>query len=116
MGTLHRISGCENDSRAADVLFLHGLGGHPFKTWRDGSDDSKSWPHWLGKEFAEVGVWTLGYASSSSARLRWLRRLLKCNKAKSRDIGQSMPLPDRANQVLNLMAQRGLGARPLLMI
>jgi len=109
---LHRISGCDNASRKADVVFLHGLGGDPFTTWRYGADDSTSWPNWLGSEFPEVGVWSLGYAASPT---RWAR-LPRPFRRGSRDSGYSMPLPDRAVEVLNLMIQRGLGERPLVLI
>jgi tetratricopeptide (TPR) repeat protein len=109
---LHQISGCDKAARKADVVFLHGLGGDPLATWRYGKDDSTSWPHWLGSEFPQVGVWSLGYAASPT---RWARipRLIGLG---SRDSGYSMPLPDRALQVLDLMIQHGLGNRPLMFI
>jgi hypothetical protein len=117
MSTLHRIAGCENDARQADVVFLHGLGGDPFTTWRHGKDDSTSWPHWLGGAFPNVGVWSLGYAASPTVRFRPVRRLWAWLRGRDgRDIGRSMPLPDRAGEVLNLAVQRGLGQRPLLVI
>ncbi|QQR74453.1 MAG: tetratricopeptide repeat protein [Holophagales bacterium] len=112
MSQLHRISGCGNTSRKADVVFIHGLGGDPFTTWRHGDDDSTSWPHWLGSEFPEVGVWSLGYAASPS---RWAR-LVRLFGLGSRDSGHTMSLPDRAAQVLDLMKLKGLGDRPLLFI
>lgn len=112
MSTLHQISGCSNPERKADVIFVHGLGGEAFSTWRHGKDASSSWPHWLGEEFPEVGVWSLGYAASPT---RWTR-VLGWFSDRWRDAGQSMSLPDRAGQVLGLMVQRGLGERPLLFI
>lgn len=69
MSKLHKISGCDNADRKADVVFIHGLGGDPFETWRFGEADHTSWPHWLGEEFEDVGVWSLGYAASPT---KWL--------------------------------------------
>jgi len=109
---LHKISGCDNASRQADVVFIHGLGGDAFTTWRHGKDDSTSWPHWLGGEFPDVGVWSLDYAASPTRWTRvfgWLSR-------RWRDAGHTMALPDRALQVLDQMSQQGLGQRPLLFI
>ena len=109
---LHRIPGRSGDDSTADVLFLHGLGGDAFGTWRHGKDETTSWPHWMGKEFPDVGVWSLGYAASPTKRLRGLRQLFGA----SRDAGRSMALPDRAGQVLDRMVQRDFGERPILLI
>ena len=94
------------------MLFLHGLGGDAFTTWRHGGDDSSSWPHWLGQEFPEVGVWSLGYAASPT---KWTRPLGWFSDS-HRDAGHTMALPDRARQVLDLMVQNGFGERPLFFI
>ncbi len=112
MSKLHKISGCDNAGRKADVVFIHGLGGDPFETWRFGDADNTSWPHWLGAEFEDVGVWSLGYAASPT---KWLRFRNVISRL-SRDAGYSMALPDRARQVLDLMGQQSLGQRPLLLI
>ncbi len=109
---MHQISGCDDAARKADVVFIHGLGGDAITTWRHGKDESSSWPHWLGKEFPQVGVWSLGYAASPT---RWTR-VLPAIGLGSRDSGHTMALPDRALQVLDLMVQRGLGEHPLLFI
>lgn len=110
MSQLHPISGCDNSERKADVIFLHGLGGDAFGTWRHGKDDSTSWPHWLGGEFPGVGVWSLGYAASAS---KW-PCVLGWFSERWRDAGHIMSLPDRAGQVLDLMAQKDIGGRPIL--
>jgi hypothetical protein len=109
---LHQISGCDSPERRADVVFVHGLGGDAFATWRHGPDDSTSWPHWLGEELPEVGVWSLGYAASPS---KWTR-FRGWFSDRNRDSGHGMALPDRALQVLDLMVQRGFGRRPLVFI
>ena len=94
------------------MVFIHGLGGDAFTTWRHGDDDSTSWPHWLGREFPEVGVWSLGYAAAPS---KWARPLGWFFRRRG-DAGHGMALPDRGLQVLDRMAQGGLGERPLFFI
>ena len=94
------------------MVFVHGLGGDALATWRHGKDDSTSWPHWIGSEFPDVGIWSLGYAASPT---RWAK-LLRLIHRGSRDSGHSMALPHRALQVLDLMTLKGLGERPIMFI
>ena len=110
MSQLIAISGCDNPNSRADVVFVHGLGGDAHETWRYGKDDSSSWPHWLGEDFPEIGVWSLDYASSPT---RWISRLVNFVSKKA---GHTMALPDRAEEVLALLVQKGLGQRPLMFI
>jgi WD40 repeat protein len=112
LSILHAISGCDNTERRADVVFVHGLGGDAFDSWRHGKDESTSWPRWLGREFPQAGVWSIGYAASPT---KWTRFLGWCSEHR-RDAGQGMALPDRALQVLDSMVQRGLGERPIFFI
>ncbi|WP_409182830.1 tetratricopeptide repeat protein [Amycolatopsis sp. VS8301801F10] len=81
-----------------DVVFVHGLDGDARASWRRGGDGT-FWPRWLAADLAGVAVWTVGYDAWSSG---WR--------------GRSMPVPDRA---VNLMAQlqnAGLGERPLCFV
>ena len=112
MSDLYENSGCENDDQEADVVFIHGLGGHPLGTWSHRDDDSASWPHWLGKAHPGLGVWTLGYSDSPT---KW-PRLLGVPFKRWRDSGHGMSLPVRGLQVLDLLVRRGLGNRPLMFI
>ncbi|MCK6207731.1 hypothetical protein KZX50_20020 [Bacillus infantis] len=112
MSRLHSISGCENTTRKADVIFVHGLGGDAFSTWRQGESSENFWPSWVGQDFPEVGVWSLGYAASST---KWARFQVRFSKG-TRDSGYSMSIPDRARQVLDLLVQNDLGKRPILFI
>ncbi|MDZ4799362.1 MAG: tetratricopeptide repeat protein, partial [Bryobacteraceae bacterium] len=112
MSTLHRISAVGTVARKLDVIFVHGLGGDAFGTWRHGVDDSTSWPHWLSEEFPEADVWSLGYAASPT---KWAR-VKGWFSPRFRDAGYGMALPDRAHEVLDLMVQRGIGDRPILFV
>ena len=97
---LQQIAGCDNVSRALDIVFLHGLGGDSWTTWMADKEDIRTfWPYWLAQDFAQAGLWTFGYAANTSG---W--------KA------ESMPLADRGTQVLELLANRGLGKRALVFI
>ena len=57
------------------------------------------WPSWIGSDFANVGVWTLGYRADVSA---WT--------------SESMPLADRGTAILETLANEGIGERPVVFI
>jgi hypothetical protein len=96
MAELQKIAGCENPHRIADVIFVHGLDGDARTTWQEKDKPETYWPGWLGEEFPQVAVWSLSYEASSIA---WR--------------SGSMPLFDRANNVLNLFEQEDIGRRPI---
>ncbi|MBB5857860.1 AAA family ATPase [Amycolatopsis umgeniensis] len=81
-----------------DVVFVHGLDGDAFGTWSR-KDTESSWPLWLGGEFADVAVWTVGYDAWSSG---WR--------------GQAMPLQDRAVNLMTALQNHGIGERPLCFV
>lgn len=90
---LIKISGCDNFSRRADVIFVHGLGGHARGTWHPQArrDDDNFWSAWLGEDFPNVGIWSLGYEIEP---FKWK--------------GNSMPLADRATNILDLLDLRSV--------
>jgi|GEM_PF-1091341 len=102
MSELHKISGCDNEDRKADVIFVHGLGGDAFETWTHPDDPNAFWPKWLGEDFPEVGVWSLGYVATKS------------NVA--RNSSKNMPLLDLAVELLELLSLDGIGSRPLMFV
>jgi predicted alpha/beta hydrolase family esterase len=100
MDGLTKVAGCDNPDRAADVVFVHGLGGSAHATWMaDEKKEDTFWPAWLAADFPMVGVWTLGFAADVS---KW--------KA------ESMPLADRGNAVVEQLSNKKLGSRPLIFI
>ncbi len=66
----------------ANVVFVHGLGGHAYDTWRRAPGDDSFWPLWLAKDVEGISVWTLAYAAPAS---NWL--------------GTAMPLQDRVGNL-----------------
>ena len=96
---LLQISGCKNADRVADVVFVHGLDGDAESTWHTGNDKQTSWPHWLGEDYPQLGIWSLGYAASS---LAWR--------------GHTMPLYDRATATLEILDLDRIGQRPVVFI
>jgi pimeloyl-ACP methyl ester carboxylesterase len=98
---LIEISGCDNPSRSGDVIFVHGLAGHARGTWhpQERHDDDNFWPAWLGEDFPDVGIWSLGYEVEP---FKWK--------------GNSMPLVDRATNILDLLDSYEIGDRPIIFI
>lgn len=99
MSSMIRISGCDNENRRADIIFVHGLDGDARATWHPKDRPDAFWPTWLGEDVPAVGVWSLGYAVSASA---WK--------------GHAMPLADRATNILDLLELDGIGRRPVVFI
>jgi hypothetical protein len=118
---LHRISttACDDPSRLADVVFVHGLMGDAYRTWRHSEDEASSWPHWVAEAYANVGVWSLGYPASLSKWSRapqWFRRHVLRKGDANPAAGHAMALERRAVNVLDRLLQRKLGRRPLIFV
>ena len=96
---LSALANCESSTRLCDVVFVHGLGGGSHSTWRTSDAAQGFWPSWIGADFANVGVWTLGYRADVSA---WT--------------SESMPLADRGTAILETLANEGIGERPVVFI
>jgi tetratricopeptide (TPR) repeat protein/pimeloyl-ACP methyl ester carboxylesterase len=98
MADLFKIADSGGEHRAS-ALFLHGLGGHPYRTW-DGSDVKSCWLGWLTDDIKGLAVWSVGYEAPIS---RWR--------------GSAMHLTDRATNILmRLLAEPALREGPLILI
>lgn len=92
------VLGTDIEDRKLDIVFIHGLAGHAERTWGDVNE--VFWPTWLGEDFTNIAVWTVGYDATPSA---WLR--------------DTMPMEDRALNILNDLSLTGrIGERPILFI
>jgi len=108
MSELYRISTSDNSKYEADVVFVHGLGGDAFETWRHKKPNIEgSWPYWLAEDHPNVRVWSLDYPAN---RTKW-SRLWK----RSRDTGNT-PLLDMADEVLGDLALDNIGEHPILFV
>lgn len=95
---INPILGHDNKDRKLDIIFIHGLNGHAIETWREGKETF--WPYWLGEEFTDTAVWSIGYDATPSA---WL--------------GDTMPMEDRAFNMLNDLSNTdSIGTRPIFFI
>jgi len=92
---LHCLGG--NGRAAVDIVFIHGLDGDPFLTWRFGQEPS--WQTWIAEKFPSFNVWSLEYRIRSS----WWN-------------GGSMPLYDRALNVLATISSELDGNSKIILI
>src|SRR5262245_50148641 len=83
-----------------NVVFVHGLGGHAYDTWRRTTEDSTFWPAWLARDIPGLAAWTLAYDAPPT---NWF--------------GTAMPIQDRAKNVLEcLLGCRELKGVPLIFV
>jgi hypothetical protein len=86
-----------HSSPTIEIIFVHGLNGDPYGTWD--FQKKESWALWIASRFPEARIWSLRY------RLRW-----------SWWRGGSMPLTDRAVNVLGTVDGELRDARPIVFI
>jgi hypothetical protein len=99
MAELIPVSNTGRPDRIADVIFIHGLNGDAHLTWTTPGLADGFWPNWLGAELYDVGIWSIAYDVKSSS---WK--------------GYSMALAARARNVLDLLAGKEIGTRPIVFV
>ncbi len=94
--TLYRMERAETaEPIAADVVFLHGLGGDYRKTWTHPKQGGY-FPRMLQEEKPRYRVWTLNYPASPT--------------------GSTMGLYLRAGNVAKILTANGIGDEPLFFV
>jgi pimeloyl-ACP methyl ester carboxylesterase len=97
MTRLIRVASWE-DGTQLNVVFVHGLGGDAYNTWR--ADENSFWPIWLSRDLAGLATWTLSYEAPLT---NWT--------------GTAMPIQDRARNVLEaLLSERELKGKALAFV
>jgi hypothetical protein len=92
------IGGAQGLERRGDVVFIHGLNDNYVSAWGDPNKEFY-WPRWLSEHSKDIGVWAVDYDAAASA---WL--------------GSSMPVEDRAENLLVEMRAKGIGKRPVIFV
>ena len=92
------ISTC--DESLLDVIFVHGLTGDAYKTWSSSKKDDGFWPKWLKDDLEHLSIYTLGYPASMFEK--WAKK--------------EMDIFERANNVLEHFAAKGIGTKPIAFI
>lgn len=83
-----------------NIVFVHGLGGHPYGTWQNGSSRQNFWPRWMAEDIPGATVFTLGYFSPAS---NW--------------VGSSLPILDEAVSISRLLANEAeLSSGPIVFV
>jgi hypothetical protein len=94
-----RVGGADAGSQTVDVVFIHGLDGDARTTWHPKDSPDLFWPAWLAEDVPGTALWSLEYEVSSSS---WK--------------GTTMPLSDRATNVLARLEAQGIGGKSIIFI
>src|SRR5271156_4078957 len=96
-GNISKI--CGGFGTVLDVLFIHGLTGDSFDTWTT-EVDKQYWLTWICEYLPTISIYTLGYPAGVLEK--WARR--------------EMNLHERANNILEQLASKGIGDRPIAIV
>lgn len=94
--TFSQVATC--DSSLLDIIFVHGLTGDAHETWSNANGDF--WPQWLNEDVKHLSIYTLGYPASIFEK--WAKK--------------EMDIFERANNVLEHFAAKGIGKKPIAFI
>ena len=101
------VFNCENSHPQGDLVFVHGLAGHPWGTWHPQSKTDNQnvelWPFWLGENLRangiDINVWSFGYDAPGFQYF-----------------GQGMSRFDQASNLLKHLEVNDIGDRPLIFV
>ncbi|GAA0165603.1 hydrolase [Lithospermum erythrorhizon] len=106
------------DDPVFDIVFVHGLRGGPFKTWRLSEDKSSTKSGLVEKIDEEAGkqgtLWPGEWLSADFPHARLFSLKYKTNLTQWS--GASLPLQEVSSMLLDRLAAAGIGDRPVIFI
>ncbi len=101
------VFNCEKSHPKGDIIFVHGLAGHPWGTWHpESKTDNKNvefWPFWLGETLLDkkidVNIWSFGYEAPGF-----------------KYFGQGISRFDQASNLLESLKVKNIGDRPFIFV
>ena len=107
MSGLFTVYNCKNSHPKGDVIFVHGLAGHPWATWHPQNQTDNTnidfWPFWLGETLLDkkidVNIWSFGYEAPGF-----------------KYFGQGMSRFDQASNLLKYLEVHHIGDRPFIFV
>ena len=107
MSGLFTVYNCKNSHPKGDVIFVHGLAGHPWATWHPQNQRDNTnidfWPFWLGETLLDkkidVNIWSFGYEAPGF-----------------KYFGQGMSRFDQASNLLESLKVKNIGDSPFIFV
>ena len=104
---LFPVYNCNNSHPKGDVIFVHGLAGHPWATWHPQNQRDNTnidfWPFWLGETLLDkkidVNIWSFGYEAPGF-----------------KYFGQGMSRFDQASNLLESLKVNNIGDYPFIFV
>jgi pimeloyl-ACP methyl ester carboxylesterase len=101
-GPIYLVPGSAKDDAAADIIFVHGLGGGSIATWHPDGKVADFFPAWIAddKDLPKLRVYSVSYPAAPTAF-----------------VGTTMPIEDRAVNLLGSLENNGIGLdRPTIFV
>ena len=107
MSGLFTVYSCKKSHPKGDIIFVHGLEGHPWATWHPQNQTDNTnidfWPFWLGETLLEkkidVNIWSFGYEAPGF-----------------KYFGQGMSRFDQASNLLESLKVNNIGDSPFIFV
>ncbi|XP_021666471.2 uncharacterized protein LOC110654698 isoform X1 [Hevea brasiliensis] len=112
------LNGSESEAPLLDVVFVHGLRGGPYKTWRLAEDKASTKSGLVEKIDEEAGklgtFWPAEWLSADLSQIRMFTLKYKTNLTQWS--GATLPLQEVSSKLLEKVVAAGIGNRPVVFV